>query len=753
MKKQFSIALLFFLATLSVAYSQKDFTRKDNITVLSISGDTLKNPWAGGFNSVQFSEIDLDLDGTMDLFVFDRSGNRISTFINAGTPNKVTYKHAPEYAKMFPDLADWVLLRDYNCDGKMDIFTTFPGGMTVHKNTSTASLSFAPNIGLLKSDLNPNGPNPNKLNIYNARSNLPAIDDIDGDGDLDILVIDQFGFSINYHKNLTMERNSTCDSLDFQLRNKCWGFLKIGKATSSFTLFDTCSFNINSPEDITPIPHLDEGISLLTLDVDANGTKDLVVSNYNKKNLNLLINNDQTPTRVASSLITRDSIFPQNNQTTSALKLDIFPAGFYLDVNNDNVKDLISAPNYPFGCEDLDNVWHYTNTGTDNNPVFEYVENAFIQDGMIEVGEGAHPVFFDYNADGLMDIIIGNHGVYDTSKTSPVLYNASLWLYENIGTATTPAFQLVNKDYAGLQALKLNVDSNRITLGLKPTFGDLDGDNDLDMIVGDYNGYLHYFENSAGPSNPAVFTLSQAKYQNIYVKSNAAPLLYDLNKDNLLDLVIGNIDGTFHFYKNIGSSALANFSFVTDSLGKVATTRQYQYQGNSCPVIIDSSGTTILYSGAKDGYIYKYTNLDGNLTGTFNADSAYHNIWEGANSYISLHDVSNDGLLDLLVGNLSGGVAYFAGDSLTVGIKKPLKQLNNIKIYPNPTSKKITIDFGSNSLTNASIQLMSITGKTLLDTKVNSTKTSLPMGAYAKGIYLLRLSNTSGNATFKIVRE
>ncbi|MBK7389494.1 MAG: hypothetical protein IPI23_10650 [Bacteroidetes bacterium] len=53
-----------------------------------------------------------------------------------GTPNTVDYVYAPEYAKKFPvSMHDWVLLKDFDCDGKEDIFTySYSGGMTVYRN-------------------------------------------------------------------------------------------------------------------------------------------------------------------------------------------------------------------------------------------------------------------------------------------------------------------------------------------------------------------------------------------------------------------------------------------------------------------------------------------------------------------------------------------------------------------------------------------------------------------------------------------
>ena len=79
------------------------------------------------------------MDGINDLFIFDRSINRITTFINKGTPNKVDYQLAHGYEQQLPPMKHWALFRDYNCDGKMDLFTYETGGIKVYKNTSTST--------------------------------------------------------------------------------------------------------------------------------------------------------------------------------------------------------------------------------------------------------------------------------------------------------------------------------------------------------------------------------------------------------------------------------------------------------------------------------------------------------------------------------------------------------------------------------------------------------------------------------------
>ncbi len=92
----FKSIITFTLVLLSLNFNdvhgQVGYSRSTDIKVLKTNGDTLINAWAGGFNSVQFSEVDLYFEGIKDLFFFDRTGKRISTFIRVGIPNRVGYK-------------------------------------------------------------------------------------------------------------------------------------------------------------------------------------------------------------------------------------------------------------------------------------------------------------------------------------------------------------------------------------------------------------------------------------------------------------------------------------------------------------------------------------------------------------------------------------------------------------------------------------------------------------------------------------
>src|SRR4051812_36937968 len=110
--------VLFFIPFTS--FAQFTYLLDQHVPVKDITGNTLTAPWAGGLNAAQYNTLDLNHDGQDDLVLFDRMANKVITFIN----NAQAYQYAPEYEGAFPaDVSNWLLLRDFNCDGKKDIFT------------------------------------------------------------------------------------------------------------------------------------------------------------------------------------------------------------------------------------------------------------------------------------------------------------------------------------------------------------------------------------------------------------------------------------------------------------------------------------------------------------------------------------------------------------------------------------------------------------------------------------------------------
>jgi hypothetical protein len=81
----------------------------------------------------------------------------------------------------------------------------------------------------------------------------------------------------------------------------------------------------------------------------------------------------------------------------------------------------------------------------------------------------------------------------------------------------------------------------------KPALIDLDNDGLLDLIVGEYLGNLtHYEQNSSGSND---FTLVTENFQDIHVGNKSKPIFVDINDDGLEDLLVGDTDGGIHYFQ------------------------------------------------------------------------------------------------------------------------------------------------------------------------------------------------------------
>jgi hypothetical protein len=84
-----------------------------------------------------------------------------------------------------------------------------------------------------------------------------------------------------------------------------------------------------------------------------------------------------------------------------------------------------------------------------------------------------------------------------------------------------------------------------------PAFGDLYGDGRLDMVVGDNNGSLRFFENTGTATNPVYVARTGAAnpFNGLDVTPNSAPTFADVNGDRLPDLVVGANSGRVRYFQ------------------------------------------------------------------------------------------------------------------------------------------------------------------------------------------------------------
>jgi hypothetical protein len=736
MKHPFILFALFFSFQNQVSKAQLFFNRTDTIIVQLATGSHLKNPWAGGLNFLQVSDIDLNYDGIMDLFVFDRTGDKVSTFINGGTANTVDYIYDHSYVDKFPKLDSWALLRDYNCDGKMDIFTHTNLGIQVYKNDGDAigGLHFTLAKHTLYSYYIDGVPPSNYLNLYVTSTDIPAIYDVDNDGDLDILTFDFAGSKMQWNKNFSLENYGTCDSLNyFMLVDECFGDFE-ENFTNNSVLLDVCS----ASQHIADTSNLNNndasrhsGSCTFCADLNGDTLRDLILGDISFGNITYLQNGG---TLEMADMVAQQTTYPPN---TTPVNAPIFPCAFYVDVNNDSLRDLLVSPNANTCSISDKSLWWYKNTNKDDSAAFEFQQMNFLQNDMIELSEGAYPRFVDFTNDGLTDIVIGNYGYPDNG----CVYTSKLTALKNVGTANQPKFELLSKDYASLGTLSMQ--------NLVPAFGDLDNDGDPDMVIGASDGRMYYYQNVAAPGLAANFVLNSALFSGMLFGQYCAPQLVDVNRDDKLDILTGRSNGKLNYYKNIGT--ITNPQFSADSanyfFGNVNVIPLNVTNGYSFPCLFENNGSYELLVGSADGKIYHYVNIDNNLNGAFTLlDSTFQNLYEGSRCAPVVFDINNDSQPDLMIGNYSGGVSFFIGDPLA-GTQKLFELSGNpeIKLFPNPANDQLFFMMDDVlKLQTINLSITNIQGQLLYAQSVNpGYLNSISTENFASGIYFCKLSTES----------
>ena len=387
---------LFLLILTISASAQTQFDRVLTIPVKEGSNQ-LRSPWAGGINFPWISSIDLNNDGLNDLFLFDHHNSRILTFLNNGnTSTDLAWEYAPQYMTQFPFVNKWVFLYDYNCDGKADFFTLSQAnkcnGIAVYKNISSGNSLQWQLVNTCLDEIFAGV----KDTIYTNSISLPNFNDIDSDGDMDILGYNSFPDGrIIFHKNTSMEDYGVCDSLVFNKTSACWGNfrLKIGGNNEVGCFHCPCRIRrpvvtgdgtSNKSEDVKtnftePVFDASEAAkrddtisSLFSLDIDGDGFMELLVGDIASQNT-LMIHNGGT------EMDSQDTLFPSSD---TPAYFDGFHYHSSIDVDNDGLKDLLVMP---YDHENKNGIWVYKNSGTNTSPVFNLSSTSFLQKTMIDV--------------------------------------------------------------------------------------------------------------------------------------------------------------------------------------------------------------------------------------------------------------------------------------------------------------------------------------------------------------------------------
>ena len=586
--------------------------------VADAGGDPYDHPFLGGFNIPRPQLVDIDGDGDLDLFVQEYS-EEIMFFEQVGTPTEPRYLWRSD---KFHDLSvgEWYHFADVDADGDYDLLAEERFSLIrLWRNTGGRT---NPAFDLVTNKILDSRGEA----IFSDRQNIPKIGDIDCDRRLDLMLgrlegtITRYEVSGEDQNGAPRFRHVTDRFQDIEIIGQVLG--GVPGTANGRGLEDG-----RSPGDGRGSRPSRHGANTMALeDIDGDGDPDLFWGDFFEPGLLFIENTGSCST---PSLRSEPEPFPIRDPVrTSGYNA---PAFGDLDADGDN--DLligVLGGAYNPNTTTMDNFLHLEQTRLG---VFEVRTRRYVTS--IDVGSESFPAFADTDGDGDLDLYLGNKIEPDDTQAGRLYY------FENTGTATEPRLR-----YRG-ELAEFNYDYH-----FAPAFGDLDGDGDLDILMGSWRDDLRLVINEGSATeprwtiaDPAIVTLTRGR--------NATPALGDIDADGDLDLFIGESSGDLNFYRNVGTAQSPSFELVSDKYLEIDAGRR------SVPTLadVDADGDLDLVLGSEaDGLLF-YRNNGSPAEPRFEAEDAL-DLDVQPFTTPTFADIDGDGDLDFFAGGIAGGLIF-----------------------------------------------------------------------------------------------
>jgi hypothetical protein len=414
------ILVLVFLGFTTPALAQK-IVELDQRKTIQVNGQVLPNGFSLGINSAQIQTMDLTGDGKEEWVVWDINSRQLQVFEKVGEQFRIR----PELSYFFPsDVSGFLVLADYDRDGKKDLFTSTALGVKAYRNNSSGSqISWA----LAQNFLRLEGAN----NISANNLDTPLLQDLDGDGDLDLLLFNfAVGDYLEYYRNTSVERKGTPDIDGFAFPVRHWGnfeFCACNQISFGLTCDGRTLATPAAPLDQARVQHAG-GHSLLYRDFTGDGIPDLVLGREECSTLYFLPNS-------GTAVSPRFTSF--SNQVPGFGSLPVFPrfhVGQFLDeslVVSLNTNETAA----PFAIDFAQAVVRLERGSGKPLPI--------LQDQVFDLGENTRPFFSGTSFSG--ELLVTANG----KKGSKIVGQAYRMRY------TGAQLEVMEEDYLGLSELNL----------------------------------------------------------------------------------------------------------------------------------------------------------------------------------------------------------------------------------------------------------------------------------------------------------
>jgi len=245
----------------------------------------------------------------------------------------------------------------------------------------------------------------------------------------------------------------------------------------------------------------------------------------------------------------------------------------------------------------------------------------------------------DWNQDGRTDILLGSR-------------SGEIYAFEN------RAFQ--ETDWYPLKFPALEKNSRQFS---SPVLTDIDGDGDLDIICGNRRGKIEWLLNRGTKKKPD-WVVHDLNLSQIDVGSFSAPLLYDMDGDEDLDLLVGNSKGLIIYYENQGNKNSPHFVLLNTRISGI------QMKASSAPTFWkwNEDEHPDLVIGGREGFLSLISHLPPERSPVLRGWTLEAAQWQKIKTigYSTPHftDFDGDNKSDLLMGDEQGNLHYMKNGGL-----------------------------------------------------------------------------------------
>ncbi len=348
------------------------------------------------------------------------------------------------------------------------------------------------------------------------------------------------------------------------------------------------------------------------------------------------------------------------------------------------------------------------------------VENPF---GLTLTDEISMPAFADLDGDGDLDLLVGE-------------YYGNMKYYQNTGTATNPQFGASQTNPFGLDS----------TYSFAvPTLADIDGDGDIDLLVGEYYGNMQYFENTGSATNPQFAAPVINPFGLIPTLSIAVPEFADMDGDGDIDLLVGEYYGGMQYYQNTGTTTSP--SFAAPVLNPFGLTSTNEFASPSM-ADLDNDGDLDLLVGETYGAMQYFENTGSATNPQFATaiENPFELLSTNETAFPEFADLDNDGDMDLLVGETYGNMQYFKNNLIT-GIENELEMVN-LMVFPNPVTDVLNIETEEPI---KEIEIINILGQSVYS--VPNPTNQIYLSDLKHGFYTLKVNYSSGGQSISKIQK